>query len=296
MKRILPLGLLVLLSGIITACKPHTTEQNIEIPLISVKTDTVRTGNASESIRFDGRTIYLKKDLISSPISGYVTGVNIQHGDIVKKGEILFELETKENRALNNNSAKIVVPATATGIVGEMKINQEGTYIVEGDILCMLVENSDLLIEVNIPFEYNRLLREGTKCRVILADHTTLPASVSKIMPVIKQEDQTQTVILKPQSDRILPENLNLSIEFNLNEHENVLLLPKKALLSNEKQSDFWVMKVLDDSLAVKVAVKTGYKNDSLVEIISSGLMQNDIVIVEGAYELPDSSIVVINN
>ena len=53
-------------------------------------------------------------------------------------------------------------------------------------------------------------------------------------------------------------------------------------------------MKVLNDSIAVKIPIETGIMNDSMVEIISGGLSTNDIIILEGGYGLEDSSLVTI--
>ena len=50
-------------------------------------------------------------------------------------------------------------------------------------------------------------------------------------------------------------------------------------------------MKLVNDSLAVRVSVTVGSQNDSLKEIIS-GIGLNDKIIVQGAYRLADSSLV----
>jgi hypothetical protein len=51
-------------------------------------------------------------------------------------------------------------------------------------------------------------------------------------------------------------------------------------------------MKIVHDSLAVKIPVEKGIEDDSLVEIISPDLKTGDLLITEGAFGLPDSSIV----
>lgn len=71
-----------------------------------------------------------------------------------------------------------------------------------------------------------------------------------------------------------------------------MLLIDKEALVSNENQSEFWLMKILDDTLAIKVPVKKGIENDSLVEISSSYLEINDLIINRGAYGLEDSTVI----
>jgi hypothetical protein len=65
--------------------------------------------------------------------------------------------------------------------------------------------------------------------------------------------------------------------------------------MTNETQNEFWVMKVIMDSIAIKIPVIRGIENDSLSEIISPLLRKNDLIISEGAYGLPDSTIVKIN-
>ena len=62
--------------------------------------------------------------------------------------------------------------------------------------------------------------------------------------------------------------------------------------MTNETQSEFWVMKIINDTLAVKIPVIKGFENDSVSEISSPLLNKNDLVISEGAYGLPDSTVV----
>ena len=61
------------------------------------------------------------------------------------------------------------------------------------------------------------------------------------------------------------------------------------AVQTDELQKDFWLMKVVHDSLALKVPVQTGLRNDSLTEIISKNIAIGDIIISQGAYGLTDS-------
>lgn len=70
------------------------------------------------------------------------------------------------------------------------------------------------------------------------------------------------------------------------------MAIPKKALQTNELLTDYWVMKVVNDSLAIKVAVFPELKNDSLIQIKSDKIHLNDLVILEGAYQMQDSTLV----
>jgi hypothetical protein len=298
MKRFLILIYAFCLIHLLPSCKTDSSAGEVQMPVVSVKAEPLVSGIIENKISFNGSTVYLKKSQIISPIPGYVVRADVRFGQEVYKDMVLFELKTRESKALESDIdtsgvlGSIIIRANSDGLINELNINESGVYVAEGSLLCDIVNNKDLLIQVNIPFEYNQLLRVGTKCLVLLPDNTTFSALVTTIMPKVNVADQTQTVLLKPLTERGLPENLNLSVQFTLESHSGVLLVPRRAVLTNEKQTDFWLMKVINDTLAVNVPVKKGLESDSLVEIISPLVKENDLVIVEGAFELLDSSIV----
>ena len=52
----------------------------------------------------------------------------------------------------------------------------------------------------------------------------------------------------------------------------NTTLLSKPAVLSNEEQTEFWVMKLLNDSVAVKMDIKKGIESGDKIQIISTAI------------------------
>jgi hypothetical protein len=74
----------------------------------------------------------------------------------------------------------------------------------------------------------------------------------------------------------------------------NAVALAKSAIITNETESEFWVMKLLNDSTAVKLDIKKGIQTDSLVQVLDPVLSLNDRFITEGAYGLPDTVKIVI--
>ncbi len=296
MIRKLLLFNLLILFGLIS-CNNGKSEETEEeqIPIITVKTVTVLQGDIENNITLNGKIVYLKKNLIISPITGYIEKINVKFGDIVHKNDILFEIQTKENKALETlNSIAIKVLASSDGMISELNINGTGVFTVEGGPLCSIIENKDLMVQVNIPFEYNSLIKTGTKCKILLSDNSSVDGSIYQILPSVNESNQTQNVLIKPISNRQLPENLNLTVQFVNSLHNKSNILPKEAIMTNETQSEFWVMKIINDSIATKIPIKKGIENDSLIEVFSSDLKINDLVISEGAYGLPDSSVVII--
>ncbi|HBC80081.1 MAG TPA: hypothetical protein DCZ51_15720 [Bacteroidales bacterium] len=282
----------------LSSCRPRSTPVDEPMPVVSVKAEQIAGGTIENEISFNGSTVYLKKSQVSSPISGYVVSTNIKFGQEVQKGMVLFELKTRESKALesvndtSSISGTIKIHAGSEGFISELNINESGVYVAEGSILCSIVNNIDLMVRLNVPYEYVSILSREKKCKIRLADNTVISGSVFRILPSVDEANQTQTVLVKPGTSRLIPENLNLSIFFTKEKHDKTMLVSKSSLMTNETQSEFWVMKINAGDTAVKIPVTKGIENDSIAEIISPYLKVNDLIISEGAYGLPDSTIV----
>lgn len=298
MKRILILFFTVCMFQMLISCKTKNLSMEEQVPVVSVKTTVVKQGEIESRVNLNGKTIYLKKNIIVSPIPGYIIKMNIRYGEVVQKDDVLFEVQTKEGKALENTNTfkgeagivKILAPSG--GIINELNINETGGYIVEGGPMCSIVETGDFVIQMNVPFQFNALIKRNMKCKIILPDNTSLDGYVNKILPVINMATQTQDVLIKPSSGRPLPENLNLIVQFINEKHTGSLLVVKGAVMTNEIQSKFWVMKIIDNNLAIEVPVIKGIENDTIVEVSSPVLKINDLLISDGAFGLADSTIV----
>ena len=287
---------LCILSFLFNSCAKKETKEAEQIPVVSVKTSPVTSGEIENSLSFNGKTIYLRKNLVVSPISGYVSKMSVKFGDAVKKGELLFEIQTKENKALESSNAgnmgiiKVVSPSN--GVISTLNITASGAYIVEGGALCTVSESNYVMIQLNLPFEFNSLVKTGTRCMLILDENTKFEGIVYQILPTVDEANQTQQILIKPVTNKKLPENLNLAVEILKAKHNSSCLIPRDAVMTNETQSKFWVMKVVNNKLAVKVPFTKGIENDNMVEALSSGLTDADRVITEGAYGLNDSTVI----
>ncbi len=297
------LSLIILLVFLLASCGgPKTEQEEIITPKAVVKTTSLIKGSIETRLVLNAKTVFLKKNQVIAPISGYLTAVHVKFGDKVQAGDILFEIQTRENIAMqqsgigNTDFGKIKVAATISGLVNEPVTLGTGVYVAEGTPLCSLVDNNDLLVLVNVPFENHTLMKPGTPCQLFLPDNSTEKGTVFQVRPFVDETSQTQQVYIKPAGACFLPENMNLTAAFRKSGSTETLLLPKKALLSNETQDEFWVMKIIDDSVAVKVPVQTGIKNDTMLEIVNTELTPEDIIILEGGYGLEDRDLVTIVN
>ena len=296
MRTILSFLSICILSLMLHSCAKKEAKEVEQIPVITVKASPVTFGKIDNKLTFNGKTIYLRKNLVVSPLSGYIRKMYIKFGDTVKKGELLFEIQTKENKALESsntgNIGIIRVISPTNGVISSLSLTASGAYVLEGASLCTVSESNEVLVQLNLPFEFNSLVKTGTICTLVLGEDTQFEGTVYQILPTVDEVNQTQQILIKPHTKKLLPENLNLAVEILKARHNNSCLIPRNAVMTNETQTEFWVMKVVGGKLAVKVPITKGIENDNQVEALSSGLINADLVITEGAYGLNDSSAV----
>lgn len=296
--------LLVLLAFSCKTPSENTEEQTVQ-PKASVEVTSIQYGSVEDELDLLGTTIYLKRNLVTAPIPSYITRVFVKLGDKVKEGQTIYELESKERRALGNNAGKldssfanfgiIKVKASATGIISTLDKQQPGDYVLEGSQLCTIAESNDLAFQINVPFEYSEFTRTGKKCKIILPDNTSHNATITTPLSAMNALAQTQIVLAKPSEVLFLPENMIVQVSVNKGKNEEKQILPKACVLSDEMLKEFWVMKMTNDSIAIKVPVTTGNKNQEEVEILSPQFSPSDKILSNGNYGLPDTALVSIN-
>jgi hypothetical protein len=93
-----------------------------------------------------------------------------------------------------------------------------------------------------------------------------------------------------------VPENLAATVKFLRNSKSDATVLPREAILTDETQTEFWIMKMVDSVTAVKVPVTRGLETSDEVEIISPRLTPSDLILLTGNYGLPDTAKVIIEN
>ncbi len=302
MNKLLKISMILLLLSVY-ACKNKNISDDNSLPKPSVSIVHPVIGNIEEELSLNGQIVYLNKVEISSPISGYVIKVNTKIGDWVPEGKLLFKIQTKESLALKNTDTlmskemgTVPVYATTSGYINTLNVQDAGIFITEGSPMVNIVKNTDLVIQVNTPFQYSKLFKKKELFDIELPDSEILKSIYFRKIPYVDPVSQTQKIYLKLLNKKSLPENLNVLIKIKTKEKRNAVILPADVVLTNETQDLFWIMKVINDSVAVKIPVITGIKNADKIEIVKPKLKSSTIIINKGAYGLPDSSTVKIND
>jgi len=274
--------------------KKETEESETSLKGVEVSTGNPLNTKMNEYLDLNANTTFLSQEIVRATFPGFIIKTDKNLGDHVKKGDRLFSIKTKEASAVDSTelgkqfSGLVNVYARTNGILTELSY-QTGDYVTETDRLALIVDPASLRIMLNVPFQYAKNISESDSYPIKLPDNKEFSAKVVKKLPSIDIVNQTQSFILEPNSTINVPANLNLIVKIPLKTMVNAVALPKSAVVTNETESEFWVMKLLNDSTAVKLDIKKGIESDSLVQIKDPVLSLTDRFITEGAYGLPDT-------
>jgi hypothetical protein len=293
------IGLLTIFAS---CTSPETNTETVRNSKAQVKTVSIKMGSIPDNLVLSGKTTYLNKTNITSPITGYVSEVNVKPGSHIHKGEVLFKIMTQEafmlksNDSLMSNFRPIVVHSPVSGIVNQLNVVKNSVFIDKNSALCSIVDINDLQVKAEVPFEYRKLAEPGKHCLVRLPDGIEHRAVFYNILPEMNIQSQTMKVLVQIESQSLIPENMIVQVLINKNDQTEKQILPKSCILSDELMKGFWVMKMINDSMAVKTIVKIGKQNHEEAEIIFPAFNNNDRIISRGGYGLADTSFVEIVN
>ncbi len=245
----------------------------------------------------------MQKNFVKSNLIGYIQKSNIKFGDYVNRGQTLFVLKTKEATAIGNSVNQLnpdfnfsgvnVIKAGASGYVYEVN-HQTGDYVQDGEQLAVINDAKSFVFVMNVPYEYKQYVSIGNQVQLTLPDGERILTTVKSSLPMVDSVSQTQAVSLSINSSHNIPVNLVAKVKIVKVAKAAAATLEKKAVLSDETLSNFWVMKMINDSTAIKVPVKTGIETGDKVEIISPGFSPQDKILLNGNYGLSDTALVVV--
>jgi multidrug efflux pump subunit AcrA (membrane-fusion protein) len=244
-------------------------------------------------------SVFLQKNYVKSNANGYITKVNVTQGQQVSEGQLLFEVKTKEAQAIGNSitvldttfkfSGVNKIKASKHGYISQMN-HQLGDYVQDGEALATISDRSSFVFLMQLPYDMRRYVTMGETIQLTLPGGQKLDSRVSSFMPSVDTVAQTQGVVLKINTDQQIPENLVAKARIVKSEKKNTQSLPKEAVLANETQTDFWVMKLINNTTAVKVPVTKGIESGDRIEVLSPKFAPNDRIVITGNYGLTDTA------
>ena len=182
---------------------------------------------------------------------------------------------------------ELTITAPFDGVLGFREISV-GAYVQSGDVITSLDDLSTVKVDFSVPERFYTTISTG---QAIEATNTAYDDKVfaGKIISVDPRIDNaTRMVKVRaeiPNADYALRAGMLLTINVERSV-EQVLQVPESAIIPIE--DDHFVF-VIVDGKAVRKQVGVGRRKPGLVEI-TSGLNENQPVVVEGALKLRDGT------
>lgn len=255
-----------------------------------------------ESVDLIAVSTFLYKSTLRSTVTGNIIQVAAAPAETVKKGEMLFMIRTLEASAIRNQQQAdtslefkgvIKVQSPVTGTLSSL-IRNNGDFVQEGDELAVVSDPNSLVFILEVPFKMINYLEMNRHITINLSDHTAIKGRLGDRLPFMDIQNQTVRYIIVPDKVTFFPENLIASATLVKSIHAGAVVVPKTAVLGNETQTDFWIMKLINDSTAVKVTVRKGIENADEVEILEPALKITDRILTTGNYGLTDTASVIV--
>ncbi len=288
------------------ACQSKPTEKETAAkPDDSVTTGTpvtvahVESGAMNETIELNAVSSFLLKTYVKANVNGYLQNVNAQLGRYVTKGQDLFTIKTKEAQSLGNTVTQldtslhfegvIHIKAPSGGYITQLTY-QAGDYVQDNEQLAIITDTKSFVFILDLPYELKPYLPNNHNVQLKLPDGTVLNGYIDAALPTVDAVSQTQNYVIKVNTDKQIPENLIAKVSLIKKAKQNTVSVPKAAVLTDETQSEFWIMKLIDSTTAVKVPIKKGIETMTSVEILSPLLSASDQILVTGNYGLTDTA------
>lgn len=276
----------------------HTAEtEKPAKSIVEVSVVHPETGILENKTNLSAITVYLKQNTVTAPISGYLQSATVAFGQQVYQGQLLYTIETNERRAmgqlrdtmLNRQYGLIKVYATVSGVINKLDRQEKGEYVTEGSALCSIANTGSLAFEIFCPYEYTREIKKNSSCEITLPDSTRFNVRIGAALTQVPAQNQAQAYLARPDRIIALPESLIVAARITTYRNLHAQLLPVSSLLSDELMHHFWVMKLINDSVAIKTPVVAGKKGNGKVEILSPQFLETDRIVNEGNYGLTDT-------
>lgn len=286
-----------------TGCKNESdASSDNNIDMVKTPATAVTVGIASMQIDewVNATSTYLNNSVVKSTINGYVINSSLYPGEYVSAGQVLYSLQTKEARILADQlpdslkfNGKIRIKAPLSGYISQLN-HLQGDYVQDGEQLCTIASRSSFAFIMQVPFGLINHIKLHAPVTVQLPDNRMITGEVISEMPSMDSLSQTEAYLIKVDPSLHLPQNMIAKVKIVSQLSPDAQVVPKEAVLSDESESEFWVMKVINDSTAVKINVKKGIEDVRNVQILSPQFPPGTRLLNSGNYGLPDTAMVIL--
>ena len=281
MRKFLIILVIVIVLGIaitvrIMVSKKPADQKETE-KIIPVEVIPVTPGNVQSTCEIFGTIKANKTAYVFPETMGRITRILVKEGTYVSKGRKLMALR---NETIGFEYEEGHITAPISGNVANIMVDN-GSMVTPQSPVAMVVEFSRVEVSFNVSENAMDCINKGGKVRVMVdaAPEIQFNGTVSEVSPII--DPLTRTVAAKAvlnNPKKILKPGMTARVTLNLGSRENVLMIPRDALLDG-------YLFVAKDSTSERRDVTVGLVGDKFVEILD-GIEEGEQIVVVGQQRL----------
>lgn len=180
------------------------------------------------------------------------------------------------------------VTTPRTGIV-QKRYYQEGYYAKVGTALFNIADISVLRAKIDVPEGFISSIAVGgrVECVIPSMDNLRVVGTITRISPVAVQPSRTfEAEVTVNNADGKLRGGIYADAILTALPKTNVLTVPLSAIVMRDDQRTVYVV---EDGIAVRKVLKTGYIGDDIVEVFD-GITEQDVIITGGLNKVREGS------
>lgn len=218
---------------------------------------------------------------IAVRISGQVTALYANVGDVVKAGQPLVKVQS---RLVGDPPPSVTINASIDGIIDARNVNP-GQSVEPNTVLFHISNRAEMLAIANVYEEDLGKIKLGQQATIhpLSYPDQTFKGQVELIEPTIDPISRTTKVWIKVNNDQqLLKPDMFVSVNIILNMNGSALVIPNNAIL--EANGEKFVF-VRTDSKYERVEITTGATDETHTEI-TQGLSAGNEVVTQGNREI----------
>jgi RND family efflux transporter MFP subunit len=192
--------------------------------------------------------------------------------------------------SINHTSSKTRVIAPVSGVV-EKKLVDTGDFVRIGDPIVQIISKHRLRAHLPFPEHIGAQLKSGLKVRLSTPTSNKIVETViHELKPMITEGNRSIDVIADVVDEPDWQPGASVTGVVILGEKAAAIMIPEQSLILRPAGE---VVYVVRDNVAYQAVVKTGARQNGLIELLE-GLQPNDFIVVDGAGFLTDKAPVTI--
>jgi len=222
--------------------------------------------------------------VVSSRIPGRALKVNVKPDQVVKPGE---ELVVLESRQPGDPPPQVALSAPIAGVVAELEV-APGKPISPDDSLMTIVDLAQIHAIAKVPEHFAGRIAVGQKAHIRVPGYPdkTFPATLEHLGALADSGTGTLEAAFHVENpDAILRPGMRAEFSIVTSSRSGVMSVPRAAVQGEGASRFVYVADFELEHAFVKVPVEIGEQNETMVEIVN-GLFPGDTVVTRGAYAL----------